>query len=55
MLFISTGIFDDKLHPNILSVAPTANAPLTDYQLKGRISWFQLFDDAFILVSHEDH
>jgi hypothetical protein len=28
MLFISTGIFDDKLHPQILSIVPTANAPL---------------------------
>jgi hypothetical protein len=28
MLFISTGIFDDKLHPQILSVAITVNAPL---------------------------
>jgi hypothetical protein len=28
MLFISTGIFDDKLRPQILSVVPTANAPL---------------------------
>jgi hypothetical protein len=29
MLFISTGIFDDKLRPQIVSVVPTANAPLT--------------------------
>ena len=29
MLFISTGIFDYKLRPQILSVVPTANAPLT--------------------------
>jgi hypothetical protein len=28
MLFISTGIFDDKLRPQILSVVPTVNAPL---------------------------
>jgi hypothetical protein len=28
LLFISTGIFDDKLRPQILSVVPTANAPL---------------------------
>jgi hypothetical protein len=26
MLLISTGIFDDKLHPQILSVGTTANA-----------------------------
>ena len=31
MLFISTGIFDDKLHPQILSVVPTANPPLMDF------------------------
>ena len=29
MLFISTGIFDDKLRPQILSVGTTANSPLT--------------------------
>ena len=28
MLFISTGIFDDKLRPQILSVGNTANSPL---------------------------
>ena len=28
MLFISTGIFDDKLHPQILLVGTTANAAL---------------------------
>jgi hypothetical protein len=28
MLFISTGIFDDKLCPEILSVGATANSPL---------------------------
>ena len=28
MLFISTGIFGDKLRPQILSVGTTANAPL---------------------------
>ena len=28
MLFIRTGIFDDKLHPHILSVGTTANAAL---------------------------
>ena len=28
MLFISTGIFYDKLHPQILSVGTTANSPL---------------------------
>jgi len=27
MLFISTGIFDDKLRPQMLSVVPNANAP----------------------------
>jgi len=29
ILFISTGIFDDKLRPQILSVATTANSPLS--------------------------
>jgi hypothetical protein len=29
MLFISTGIFNDKLHPQILSVGTTANATLS--------------------------
>ena len=29
MLFISTGIFDDKLRPWILSVGTTANSPLS--------------------------
>jgi len=28
MLFISTGIFDDKLHPQIMSVGTTTNSPL---------------------------
>ena len=28
MLFISTGIFDDKLRPQIVSVGPTAHAAL---------------------------
>ena len=31
MLFISMGIFDDKLCPQILSVGTTSNSPLTDY------------------------
>ena len=31
MLFISTGIFDDKLCPQILSVGTTANSPLSNY------------------------
>ena len=30
MLFISTGIFDDKLCPQILLVGPSANSPLTN-------------------------
>ena len=30
MLFISTGIFDDKLRPQILSVGTTANNPLNN-------------------------
>jgi len=30
MLFISTGISDDKLRPQILSVGTTANSPLLD-------------------------
>ena len=29
MLFISTGIFNDKLHPQILSVGTTTNATLS--------------------------
>ena len=29
MLFISTGIFDDKLRPQIMSAGTTANAALT--------------------------
>ena len=28
MLFVSTEIFDDMLRPQIVSVVPTANAPL---------------------------
>ena len=28
MLFISTGIVDDKLRPQMLPVVPTSNAPL---------------------------
>ena len=28
MLYISTGIFHDKLRPQLFSVVPTANAPL---------------------------
>jgi hypothetical protein len=44
MLFISTGIFDDKLRPQILSIGTTANAALTIlfiyniYNISG-ISW----------------
>jgi hypothetical protein len=38
MLFISTGIFDDKLRPQTLSVVSTANSPFrfrtVDYYLK---------------------
>jgi hypothetical protein len=30
MLFISTEIFDDKLHPQILLVGPTANSALSN-------------------------
>ena len=33
MLFIWTGIFYDKLRAQILSVMPTANAPLKDVLL----------------------
>jgi hypothetical protein len=29
MMFISTGIFDDKLRPQILAVGTTANSPLS--------------------------
>ena len=32
MLFISTGIFDDKLCPQILSVGTTVISPLTLYE-----------------------
>ena len=38
MLFISTGIFDDKLRPQILSVGTTANAGLMDIFLDYRLS-----------------
>jgi hypothetical protein len=34
MLFISTGIFDDKLCPQILLVVPTANAHLRVFYIK---------------------
>ena len=33
MLFISTGIFDDKLRPQILSVGTTANSPLSELKI----------------------
>jgi hypothetical protein len=33
MLFISTGIFDDKLRPQIVSVGTTANSPLSLYNV----------------------
>ena len=33
MMFISTGIFDDKLRPQILSVDTTANAPLNNHSV----------------------
>ena len=33
IMFISTGIFDDMLRPQILSVVPTANSLLTNYIL----------------------
>jgi hypothetical protein len=33
MMFISTGILDDKLRPQILSVGTTANVPLNNYSV----------------------
>ena len=33
MLFISTGIFDDKLHPQIVSVGTTANSSLSVFEI----------------------
>ena len=32
-IYISTGIIDDKLRPQIVSVVPTANAPLSPYNI----------------------
>jgi hypothetical protein len=41
MLFISTGIFDDKLRPQIVSVGTTANAALRDFRLMKNIIFNQ--------------
>ena len=38
MLFISTGIFDDKLRPQILSVGTTTNSPLKKGNAKRGVS-----------------
>ena len=41
MLFISTGIYDDKLHPQILSVGIIVNASLiTYYFIIHHFNWF---------------
>ena len=40
MLFISTGIFDDKLHPQILSVGTTANAALISFIYKKTVKLY---------------
>ena len=54
MLFISTGIIDDKLRPQILSVVPTANAHLNDLK-----SWHDicklLFSHLFFWLREFDH
>ena len=40
MLFISTGIFDDKLRPQILTVCTSPNSPLTNvFQYLWRMPW----------------
>ena len=44
MLFISTGIYDDKLRPQILSVVPTANAPLIEVVTKAGLTVWQRND-----------
>jgi hypothetical protein len=47
ILFISTGIFDDKLRPHIWSVGITANTPLTAteylYHKWPRICWYEQY------------
>ena len=44
MLFISTGIYDDKLRPQILSVVPTTNAPLIEVVTKAGLTVWQRND-----------
>jgi len=43
MLFISMGIFDDKLRPPILSVGTTANSPLRLWCFTPHSTIFQLY------------
>jgi hypothetical protein len=49
MLFISTGIFDDKLHPQILSVGTTANAALISFIYKKTVKLYNCTGE-FIVV-----
>jgi len=43
MLFISTGILDDKLRPQIFSVGTTANSPLTSTFMPVLVNWKVIF------------
>jgi hypothetical protein len=46
MLFISTGIFDDKVRPQILSVGTTANSPLRDFLVIEQKPKLEVFDNS---------
>jgi hypothetical protein len=39
MLFISTGIFDDKLHPKILLEGTTENSPLSYHKMPYKLTY----------------
>jgi hypothetical protein len=49
MLFISTGIYDGKLHPQIVSVGTTANSPLNKLMFRsvGFIYFFFVYEQFY--------
>jgi hypothetical protein len=52
MLFMSTGIFDDKLRPQILSVGTTANSPLRNESLNSDSQHFPSISTKRTTTSH---
>ena len=55
MLFISTGIFDDKLHPQILSVGTTANAALISFIYKKKQLNCTTVQENLLSLTFENH